>query len=118
MQKINLAEKFSLFADLWQPKIAAELNNSYLKLVKLKGEFVWHQHEEEDELFLVIKGILRIRLRDEDIVLESGELVVIPRGVEHCPIADEEVQVMLLEPKSTINTGEVENERTVKPEWI
>jgi mannose-6-phosphate isomerase-like protein (cupin superfamily) len=118
MHKINLAEKFSLFNDLWQPKIAAELNDSFIKLVKLKGEFVWHRHEKEDELFLVVQGHLRIKLPDGDIELEPGEMVVIPRGVEHCPIADKEVQVILLEPKSTINTGDVENERTVKSEWI
>lgn len=118
-ETINLAEKFSLIADYWQPRIAAELNDSYVKLAKLQGEFVWHQHEHEDELFLVIKGRLRIKLRDGDLWLSEGELAVIPRGVEHCPVAEQEVQVLLLEPKTTLNTGEVRSERTVDaPEWV
>ncbi len=110
---MNLAQKFSLFQDYWSPKIVAELNDSYIKLVKLKGEFVWHQHETEDELFLVVKGKLLIKLRDRDIWLEEGEFAVIPRGVEHLPVAAEEVQVVLLEPKTTVNTGDVRSERTV-----
>ncbi len=109
MDKVNLAKKFSLFDDCWSPKIAGELNDSYIKLVKLKGEFSWHHHEAEDELFLVVKG----KLRDSDIWLEEGEFIVIPRGVEHLPIAEEEAEVLLLEPKSTLNTGNVQNERTV-----
>ena len=113
MEKVNLTEKFSKFSDYWSPKIAGELNDSYIKLVKFKGEFVWHHHEQEDELFLVVKGKLLIKLRDRDIWLEEGEFVVIPRGVEHLPIAEEEVHVLLLEPKSTLNTGNIENERTV-----
>ncbi len=111
--KVNLAEKFGLFDETWSPKIAAEVNDSYVKLVKVRGEFVWHHHEQEDELFLVVRGRLRIRLRDRDIALEEGEFVVIPRGVEHLPVADGEAWVMLLEPKSTLNTGNVRNERTV-----
>ena len=95
---INLAGKFSLFHEHWSPKIVAELNGSYVKLAKLKGEFVWHRHEAEDELFLVVKGRLIIRLRDGDLVLREGELAVIPRGVEHLPVADEEVHVLLVEP--------------------
>ena len=119
MEKVNLADKFSLFQDYWRPRIVGELNDSYLKLVKLKGEFVWHRHEAEDELFLVVKGRLLIRLRDRDIWLEAGEFVVIPKGVEHLPVAEDEVQVLLLEPKSTLNTGNVQNERTVSDlEWI
>jgi len=118
MEKVNLAEKFSLFQDYWSPKIVGELNDSYLKVVKLKGEFVWHHHEVEDELFLVVKGRLLIKLRDRDIALEEGEFVIIPRGVEHCPVAEEEVQVVLLEPKSTVNTGDIQSERTVNPSWI
>ena len=118
MDKVNLVQKFSLFQEYWSPKIAGELNDSYLKLVKLKGEFVWHQHENEDELFLVVKGKLLIKLRDRDLVLEEGEFVVIPRGVEHCPFAEDEVHVLLLEPKSTVNTGNVRNERTVSDQWI
>ena len=119
MDKVNLSQKFALFQEYWSPKIAGELNDSYIKLVKLKGEFVWHQHENEDELFLVVKGHLLIKLRDRDIQLKEGEFVVIPKGVEHLPIAEEEVHVLLLEPKSTLNTGNVQNERTVNDlEWI
>ena len=117
-KKVNLAEKFSLFQEYWRPKIVGELNDAYVKLVKLKGEFVWHHHENEDELFLVVKGRLVIKLRDGEIVLNEGEFVVIPRGVEHCPVAEDEVQVVLLEPKTTLNTGDVRNERTVDAEWI
>jgi mannose-6-phosphate isomerase-like protein (cupin superfamily) len=113
MDKVNLAQKFGLFQEYWSPKIAGELNDSHVKLVKLKGEFVWHQHDTEDELFLVVKGSLLIKLRDRDIFLEEGEFVIIPRGVEHLPIAEEEAHVLLLEPKTTLNTGSIRNERTV-----
>jgi mannose-6-phosphate isomerase-like protein (cupin superfamily) len=119
IEKANLADKFGRIQDHWQPKIAGELNGQYIKLVKVQGEFVWHQHETEDELFLIIKGTLLIKLRDQDIRLEPGEFVIIPKGVEHLPIATEEVQMLLLEPKTTLNTGDVQNERTVSnPEWI
>ncbi len=118
MEKVNLANKFGLFQEYWSPKIAGELNDSYLKLAKLKGEFVWHHHEAEDELFLVVKGRLVIKLRDRDISLDEGEFVIIPRGVEHCPVAEEEVHVLLLEPKSTVNTGNVQSERTAGEQWI
>ena len=118
MEKVNLATKFSLFQDYWHPRVAGELNDSYVKLAKLKGEFVWHHHENEDELFLVVKGQLLIKLRDQDIWLDEGEFVVIPKGVEHLPIAEDEVHVLLLEPKSTLNTGNVQNERTVSLEWV
>ncbi len=118
MDKVNLAQKFELFKAYWSPKIVGELNDSYVKIVKLKGEFVWHKHESEDELFLVIKGKLLIRLRDKDISLEEGELIIIPKGVEHMPVAQEEVRVILIEPKTTVNTGNITNERTVAPEWI
>lgn len=119
METVNFAEKFGLFQDYWSPKIVGELNDSYLKLVKLKGEFVWHHHESEDELFLVVKGRLLIKLRDRDIWLGEGEFVVIPKGVEHLPVAEEEVQVLLIEPKTTLNTGNIENERTVADvQWI
>ena len=119
MDKVNLAQKFSLFQDHWKPRIAGELNGQYIKLAKVKGEFVWHRHENEDELFLVVKGKLLIKLRDQDISLEPGELVIIPKGVEHLPVAEEEVHLLLLEPKSTLNTGDVQNERTVTDEeWI
>lgn len=113
MEKVNLAQKFSLFQDHWNPRIAGSLNDSYVKLVKLKGQFVWHHHEQEDELFFVVKGELLIKLRDRDVQLQEGEFVIIPKGVEHLPIAEEEVHVMLLEPKSTLNTGNIANERTV-----
>ncbi len=113
MEAINLSRKFSLFRDYWSPKIVGELNDAYVKLVKVKGEFVWHHHEAEDELFLVVKGRLLIRLRDRDLHLSAGELVIIPRGVEHRPVAEEEAHILLLEPKSTLNTGNITNERTV-----
>lgn len=112
MNKVNLEDKFSQFDGHWQPKIVGELNGQYVKLAKLKGEFVWHQHESEDELFMVIKGVLLIKLRDRDITLNPGEFFIIPHGVEHIPIAEEEVQVMLFEPKSVVNTGDIQNEKT------
>lgn len=119
MDIVNLAQKFSSFSDYWSPKIAGELNDSHIKLAKLKGEFVWHQHENEDELFLVVKGRLLIKLRDRDLWVHEGEFVVIPKGVEHLPVAADEVQVVLIEPKTTLNTGNVQNERTVAaPEHI
>ena len=113
MQKVNLAAKLASFEEAWVPKIVGELNGQYVKLVKLKGEFVWHQHEVEDELFLVVKGKLLIKFRNRDVLLEAGELIVIPAGVEHQPVAEQETHVLLLEPKSTLNTGDVRNERTV-----
>lgn len=113
IEKVNLAQKFSLFDEYWSPRLAGELNDSHVKLVKLKGEFVWHHHDNEDELFLVVKGHLTIKLRDQDVELDEGEFVTIPKGVEHLPIADEEAHVLLLEPKSTLNTGNVQSERTV-----
>src|SRR5258705_10617289 len=108
--KVNLAQKFGRFQEVYQPKIAGELNDSYVKLVKVKGEFVWHQHEAEDEMFLVVRGRLTIRLRDGNVTLEPGEFLIVPRGVEHCPVAAEETHIVLLEPKSTLNTGDVRNE--------
>jgi mannose-6-phosphate isomerase-like protein (cupin superfamily) len=113
MRRVNLAAHFARFHDYWSPKIVGELNESYVKLAKLKGEFVWHHHEAEDELFLVVKGRLLLRFRDRDLWLEEGEFAVVPRGVEHLPIAPEEVHVLLFEPKSTLNTGNVRNARTV-----
>src|SRR5436190_22311819 len=113
IERVSLAEKLNSFQDYWSPKIVGEVNESFVKLVKLKGEFVWHHHLTEDELFLVVKGSLLMRLRDRDIRVEEGEFVIIPRGVEHLPVAEEEVHVLLLEPKSTLNTGNVANERTV-----
>jgi mannose-6-phosphate isomerase-like protein (cupin superfamily) len=113
IEKVNLREKFGLFQDQWSPKIAGEINDSYVKLVKLSGEFVWHRHEAEDEMFLVVSGRLKIKLRDGEVSLEEGEFVIIPRGVEHLPVADCEAHVLLFEPKSVLNTGDVVNERTV-----
>ena len=114
VQAVNLSEKLRQVADYWNPKIVGELNDSFVKVVKLKGEFLWHHHEHEDELFLVVKGTLRMRFRDKDVVVREGEFLVVPRGVEHMPVADDEVHVVLLEPKSTLNTGNLRNERTVE----
>lgn len=114
MEKININEKLSTFSEYWSPKIVGDINESYVKLVKLKGEFVWHIHENEDEMFMVIKGRLVIKLRSEDIILNEGEFFIIPKGIEHMPVAENEVHVMLLEPKTTLNTGNVKNERTVE----
>jgi mannose-6-phosphate isomerase-like protein (cupin superfamily) len=118
MQKVNLTEKFNRFGDYWSPKIAGELNDSYVKLAKVKGEFVWHRHDNEDELFLVVKGRLLIRFLDREVWVDEGEFLIIPRGVEHMPVAEEEVWLVLVEPKTTVNTGNVENELTVSDEWI
>lgn len=112
--KANLGEKFAAFRDHWSPKVIAELNGQQVKVVKLAGEFVWHRHEHEDEMFLVHRGRLRIEFRDGEVALGPGELVVIPRGVEHRPVAAEEVEVVLFEPASTLNTGDVRDARTVE----
>ena len=114
MEKINLDQKLSLFSDHWNPRIVGELNGQYVKLAKLMGEFVWHRHEQEDELFYVVKGKLRMEFRDRIVEIEPGEMIVVPKGVEHKPVAVEEVHVMLFEPASTLNTGNIENERTRK----
>ena len=113
MDKVNLAEKFAAFSDHWSPKLVGQVNDFDVKLVKLKGEFVWHHHADEDELFLVVKGRLRIRLRDRDVELGEGEFFVVPRGVEHMPVAEDECHVLMLEPATTLNTGNVRDERTV-----
>lgn len=118
MQKVSLAEKLALIPDRWRPRIVAEVNDCHVKLVKLQGEFVWHSHASEDELFLVLSGRLLMRFRDRELWLDPGELVCVPRGVEHCPVAPQEVHVLLLEPKSTVNTGSAGGERTVAAEWI
>jgi mannose-6-phosphate isomerase-like protein (cupin superfamily) len=119
MEVVSLASKLAAFHDHWSPKIIGELGGMHVKLAKLHGEFVWHHHEAEDELFLVLKGRLTIRLRDRDVRLEEGELFIVPAGVEHQPVAEEEVHVLLLEPASTLNTGNVRSERTVEaPERI
>jgi mannose-6-phosphate isomerase-like protein (cupin superfamily) len=115
---INLADKFNRFQEPWHPKIVGEINDSYVKLARLKGEFVWHHHDNEDELFLVIKGTLVIKLRDQELTIHEDEFAIIPKGVEHLPVAEKEVQVLLLEPKSMLNTGNVQNEKTVDAEWI
>jgi mannose-6-phosphate isomerase-like protein (cupin superfamily) len=118
MEKVNLAEKLSLFSERWSPRIVGEVNDFHVKLVKLEGEFVWHSHDAEDELFLVLKGRLRMKLRDRVVEVDPGELIVIPKGTEHCPSADEEVHLLLLEPKSTVNTGTAGGERTRAATWI
>ncbi len=112
MEKINLTEKLALFTDHWNPRILAELNGQHVKLAKLKGEFVWHSHANEDELFYVLKGQLKMAFRDKTVVLNENDILVVPRGVEHKPIAEEEVSILLFEPVSTVNTGEEINERT------
>jgi len=119
MDKVNVAEKLSLFQDYWKPRIVAELNGQQVKVVKLRGPFVWHQHEREDEMFLVVRGSLRLEFRERVVELLPGELLVVPRGVEHRPVAENEVEVLLFEPASTVNTGNVRDERTVpEPERI
>jgi mannose-6-phosphate isomerase-like protein (cupin superfamily) len=119
MDKINLAEKFSRFSAHWSPKIVAELNGQHVKLVKFQGEFVWHAHEHEDELFLVVRGAFRMEFRDRVVELSEGEMLVVPRGVEHRPVAAQEVSVLLFEPAATLNTGTAGGARTVaQPEWI
>ena len=114
MDKVNLPLKLASFADHWSPKVVGELNGQQVKLVKFQGPFHWHHHDDEDELFLVVKGRFRMELRDGDVWLEEGEFLVVPRGVEHRPVAEEEVHVLLFEPATTLNTGNVENERTVR----
>jgi mannose-6-phosphate isomerase-like protein (cupin superfamily) len=114
VNKVNLKEKLALFSEHWSPRIVGELNGQQVKLAKFKGEFVWHHHEHEDELFLVIKGTLIMRLRDGEVVIHEGEFFIVPRGVEHQPVAEEEAHVLLFEPAATLNTGNVRNERTVE----
>lgn len=113
METVNLQEKFGKFSEYWKPKIVGELNDSYVKAVKFKGDFVWHHHDHEDELFLVVKGTMRMKFREREELVREGEFIVVPKGVEHCPVADQEAHVLLLEPKSTLNTGNITNERTV-----
>lgn len=119
LEPVNLTEKFAAFTELWSPKIVGRVNDVVLKVAKLHGEFPWHRHDEEDELFLVVKGRLRLDFRDGERFLAEGEFLVVPRGVEHRPVADEEAHVVLIEPASTVNTGNIRNDRTVlDPEWI
>ncbi len=117
MDKVNLAQKFSQFSEHYSPKIVGEINDTYVKLAKLQGDFLWHHHDTEDELFLVVKGELRMKIREagaeREVTIRPGEFIIIPHGVEHLPSADEETHIMLLEPKSTLNTGNLQNERTV-----
>lgn len=119
VDKINLAEKFALFSGHWSPKIIAELNGQHVKLVKFQGPFVWHSHAHEDELFLVVRGSFTMEFRDRAVPLQAGDMIVVPRGVEHRPVADAEVEVMLFEPAATVNTGNAGGDKTVaQPDWI
>ncbi|MFH1230588.1 MAG: cupin domain-containing protein [Planctomycetota bacterium] len=113
MEKVNIKEKFKQIKEYWKPHIVAELNGQQVKLDKLKGEFVWHHHENEDEMFLVVKGRFRMEFRARNLWLEEGEFIVVPRGVEHRPVAEKETHILLFEPKSTLNTGNIRNERTL-----
>ena len=118
MEVVNLEDKFARIGDLWSPKILAQLNDYQVKAVKLLGEFVWHKHDETDELFLVTRGRLMIRFRDRDVTLGPGELLVVPKGVEHMPVAEEACELLLIEPAGTPNTGDAGGVRTVEPDWI
>ena len=119
MDKVSLSEKFDLVTEYWSPRVVGDLNGQHVKIAKFKGEFIWHRHDAEDEMFLVIRGRLAIQLRDKTVVLTEGEMFVVPRGVEHKPVAEEEVHALLFEPASTVNTGNVRNEKTiVNPERI
>jgi mannose-6-phosphate isomerase-like protein (cupin superfamily) len=113
METVNLKDKFSKFQDYYNPRVIGEINDCQVKAVKLKGEFIWHHHDNEDELFLVVKGTLRMKFRDREAVVREGEFVIVPRGVEHLPVAEEEVHIVLIEPRTTLNTGNIQNERTV-----
>ena len=113
MHTVNLADKFSKFQDYFNPRVLGEINDFVVKAVKLKGEFLWHHHDHEDEMFLVVKGTLRMKFRTHEAVVREGEFVIVPHGVEHLPVAEEEAHIILLEPKSTLNTGNIVNERTV-----
>lgn len=116
--KVNLAEKLSKFDDHWHPRIVGELNGQHVKLVKFAGPFVWHQHEDADEMFMVVEGRFRMELRDREVWLEAGEFLIVPRGVEHRPVAEEEVSVLLFEPSGTVNTGDAGGELTAQADWI
>ena len=119
MKKVNLADKFALFSEHWSPKVVGELNGQEVKLAKLQGEFIWHRHDDADELFLVQKGSIKIELRDGTVTLDEGEFFIVPRGVEHKPVADNEAEVLMFEPKSTLNTGQHKSDRTIlNPEVI
>ena len=113
MKTVNIGQKFSQFHEPWKPKILGEVNESYVKAVRFQGEFVWHHHDNEDEMFLVVQGRMRMKFRDHEEIVNPGEFIIVPRGVEHCPVAEGETQVLLFEPKTTLNTGNVTNERTL-----
>jgi mannose-6-phosphate isomerase-like protein (cupin superfamily) len=115
METINLKEKFSGFSDQWNQRLLGVINDCAVKIVTIKREFIWHHHDVEDELFLVVKGLLRMKFRDHEAVIREGEFIIVPHGVEHCPVANEEVHIVLIEPKSAVNTGNIVNERTVAP---
>jgi mannose-6-phosphate isomerase-like protein (cupin superfamily) len=114
MEKVNLTEKFKLFNEYYSPKIVGEINESFVKVAKLKGDFPWHTHKEEDEMFFIVKGSLMIRFRDKDVSVNEGEFIIVPKGIEHQPVAAEEAHVMFIEPKTTVNTGSEINERTIE----
>lgn len=119
VDKVNLTEKFALFNEHWSPKLVGKINDYEVKIVKLQGEFVWHHHEDEDEMFLVIDGSLTMQFRDKDVVVNAGEFIIVPHGVEHRPVAEAECQIMLIEPSGVLNTGNVRGELTVDaPEEI
>jgi mannose-6-phosphate isomerase-like protein (cupin superfamily) len=118
IEAVNLAQKLALFQETWSPKIVGELNENYLKVVKTHGEFVWHKHDDADELFLVLKGRLVIQLRDHDVMLNEGDFLVVPKGVEHKPVAESEAHVLLIEPKTVVNTGDATDERTIQPDQL
>jgi len=118
MEKVNIKQKFQLFNEYWSPKIVGELNDNHIKIFKAKGEFVWHKHEEDDEFFLVVKGKLKIKLRDREIILNEGEFFIVPKGVEHLPYAEEETHILLFETKRVINTGDATSDKRVEPEWL
>lgn len=114
IEKVNIPEKLSLFNDYWKPRIVGELNNQHIKLAKFQGEFVWHKHDQEDEMFLVLSGVLKMEFRDKIIVIKTNEFIIIPKGVEHKPVAESEVSVLLFEPKTTLNTGNTKGELTLE----
>ncbi len=118
VDKVNIKEKFQLFSEHWSPKILGEVNDYYVKVFKAKGEFVWHQHADSDEFFLVIHGQLKIKLKNGEVTLNEGEFYIVPKGVEHLPYAEAECHALLFEPKQVVNTGDADSEKTVEPEWI
>lgn len=118
MDKVNISEKLALFSEQWRPKVVGQVNDTHIKLVKIQGDFVWHKHDVEDELFYVLSGEMTMCFRDKEVVVAPGEFIVIPHGVEHKPKTEVETHIMLVEPAATVNTGDAGGERTVKPEWI